>query len=90
MRRLLICLCLLALSATTLADNGTRTILGFWFTNDGTAKVQIVNDDGVYGGRIVWLKEPLFPAGDPGGMAGKPKVVDAIPTRICVPDLSWG
>ncbi|MDN5869669.1 MAG: DUF2147 domain-containing protein [Nitrococcus sp.] len=29
---------------------------------------------GVYSGHVVWLKEPLFPADDRKGMAGKPKV----------------
>lgn len=49
-------------------------IVGTWMTNDGSSKVQISNAQGVYGGQVVWLKEPVFPAGDSQGMAGQPKV----------------
>jgi uncharacterized protein (DUF2147 family) len=75
MRRLLICLALflLASSAVAFAENGADAIVGTWLTNDGTAKVQIVNEQGVYNGHVVWLQEPLFPADAADGMAGKPK-----------------
>jgi len=76
MRRLLTDLTvgLLALSTTAFAGSGANAIFGTWLTNDGTAKVEIVDAHGVYNGHIAWLKAPLFPAGDPNGMAGKPKV----------------
>ncbi|MGH8398120.1 MAG: DUF2147 domain-containing protein [Gammaproteobacteria bacterium] len=65
---------LIALSAVAYASNGAVAILGTWLTNDGGAKVEIVNAHGAYNGRVIWLKAPLFPADDPQGMAGKPKV----------------
>ena len=60
-------------SVATAADPGDA-IVGTWMTNDGASKVQISNVQGVYGGQVVWLKEPVFPAGDRQGMAGQPKV----------------
>ncbi|MGH8320511.1 MAG: DUF2147 domain-containing protein [Gammaproteobacteria bacterium] len=65
---------LAALSAASYASSDAQAILGSWLTNDGSAKVEIVQEQGVYNGRVVWLKVPLFPADDPQGMAGKPKV----------------
>lgn len=61
-------------SAAACAADAGDAIVGTWLTNDGSSRVQISGDQGVYSGRVVWLKEPQFPAGDPGGMAGKPKV----------------
>ena len=49
-------------------------VLGQWLTADGKAKVEVVKDGDVYDGRIVWLKEPLYPADDALGMGGMPKV----------------
>lgn len=76
MRRLLIGLTigLFALSTTAFAGSGADAIVGTWLINDGTAKVEIVDAQGVYNGHVVWLKAPLFPADDSQGMAGKPKV----------------
>lgn len=76
MRRLMVCLVLvlLASSVTAFASSGADAIVGTWLANDGTAKVQIVNEQGVYNGHVVWLKEPLSPADAANGMAGKPKV----------------
>ncbi|MDE2234090.1 MAG: DUF2147 domain-containing protein [Gammaproteobacteria bacterium] len=56
------------------AANQAAAIEGVWSTQDGKARVQIVEQDNRFKGRIVWLKQPLFPANDPQGMAGKPKV----------------
>jgi uncharacterized protein (DUF2147 family) len=62
-----------ALMAPAWADDADG-VLGQWVTADGKAKVEIVKDDDVYDGRIVWLKEPLYPSDDAQGMGGKPKV----------------
>ena len=62
-----------ALMAPAWADD-VDGVLGQWITADGKAKVEIVKDGDVYDGRIVWLKEPLYPADDAQGMGGKPKV----------------
>ncbi|MGH8233989.1 MAG: DUF2147 domain-containing protein [Rhodanobacteraceae bacterium] len=76
MRRLLIGLTisLFAFSSTVSASSAADAIVGTWLTNDGTAKVEIVDANGVYNGHVVWLKAPRFPADDSQGMAGKPKV----------------
>lgn len=66
---------LAALPAAAAAVDGADAILGLWETaptDKGHARVEIRVADGVYRGRIVWLSEPEFPAGDP--QAGEPKV----------------
>jgi uncharacterized protein (DUF2147 family) len=40
-------------------------ILGTWLTASGKAKVLIYKQGDVYNGKIVWLKEPLYPDGKP-------------------------
>jgi uncharacterized protein (DUF2147 family) len=49
-------------------------ILGKWLNGKGTAQIEIVKAGGKYSGTIVWLKEPVYPATDKKGMAGKEKV----------------
>lgn len=49
-------------------------IVGTWLTSDGSSRIQVADSGGVWNGRVVWLAEPAFPANDPHGMAGKPKV----------------
>jgi uncharacterized protein (DUF2147 family) len=71
--RLLVLVCLGCLAAPALADDADA-VLGSWLTADGKAKVEIVKEGDSYGGRIVWLKEPAYPADDDKGMAGQPKV----------------
>ena len=56
------------------ADNNADAILGLWGTAGGKSHVEITVDHNVYQGRIVWLKQPDYPADDSKGMAGKPKV----------------
>ena len=50
------------------------SIVGKWLIGEGTAHVEIYNEGGKYFGKVVWLKEPVYPADDPKGMAGKTKV----------------
>ncbi|MBS0431889.1 MAG: DUF2147 domain-containing protein [Proteobacteria bacterium] len=64
----------LGFSGVAAAADPGDAIVGTWLTNDGSSKVQISNVQGVYGGQVVWLKEPRFPADDRQGMAGQPKV----------------
>jgi len=67
-------LCLgLGVAASAAAD-GPDGVLGQWLTKDGKARVEIVKDGDVYDGKIVWLKEPQYPADDPKGMAGQTKI----------------
>lgn len=54
-------------------------IVGVWTTAEGKSQVEIYEQDGLYHGRIVALKEPFYPT-DPGhkdyvpGREGQPKV----------------
>jgi uncharacterized protein (DUF2147 family) len=72
--RSLLILISLALFSTASAAERADAILGLWTTEGDKARVGIAQENGVYAGRIVWLKEPLYPADDSQGMSGKPKV----------------
>lgn len=58
-------LLLLALPLTVAADEADA-ILGQWSTAENKSTVEIYKEDGRYHGRIVALKEPLYP-NDPQG-----------------------
>jgi uncharacterized protein (DUF2147 family) len=61
-----------ALAAPTpVAAPGDR-VLALWLTEERDAHVRIERVGATYEGRIVWLKEPDYPADD--AMAGRPKV----------------
>ncbi len=49
-------------------------VLGKWLNGKKTAHIEIYKAQGKYYGHIVWLKEPVYPADDKKGMAGKTKV----------------
>ncbi len=49
-------------------------IVGQWLDGKGKAHIEIYKTGGQYFGKIVWLKEPTYPADDKKGMAGKEKV----------------
>ena len=72
--RFLLMIAILALSSVIFAADQADAILGQWIMAGGKARVEIVRQNGTYVGHIVWLKEPLYPADDSQGMAGKPKV----------------
>jgi uncharacterized protein (DUF2147 family) len=40
-------------------------ILGTWYTEENKAQIEIYEENGVYSGKIVWLKEPLNEQGKP-------------------------
>lgn len=56
------------------ADAAADRVVGVWLTAEGKAQVRIERVGDRYQGAIQWLKEPLYPADDPQGMAGRPKV----------------
>lgn len=56
------------------ANPGGDAIVGLWLTEGGKARVEVVRGNDGYDGRIVWLKEPRYPADDPQHMGGQPKV----------------
>ncbi len=65
-------LCLSAAS-TALAQN-PDAVLGKWLIEEKDAQIEVFSCEGKICGKIVWLKEPNFPANDSKGMPGKPKV----------------
>lgn len=56
----------------------TDPLLGLWATpaedEGGQAHVEITLAGDGYSGRLVWLAEPIYPAGDKQGMGGQAKV----------------
>jgi uncharacterized protein (DUF2147 family) len=65
-------LSVLSVSFALAADEGK--ILGLWITPKNDCKIEIFESGSKYCGRITWLKEPLYPADDDRGMAGRPVV----------------
>lgn len=69
---------LMMLGAVPLVAGDGDALVGLWATDpdseDGQAHVEIFEKNGKFHGKLVWLEEPVYPADDDGGMAGKPKV----------------
>lgn len=61
----------LPLPAYALGGN-PDAIAGVWLVEDESGSIEIARCGEQYCGRIVWLKEPLYPLDDKGGMGGKP------------------
>lgn len=57
------------IATAAFADAGA--VVGRWYSEGRESKIEITEKDGAFGGRIVWLAEPLYEEGDPE--AGKPK-----------------
>jgi uncharacterized protein (DUF2147 family) len=53
---------------------GPDDILGKWLNDKKTSNIEIYKSGDRYDGKIVWLKEPVYPPDDKKGMAGKTKV----------------
>ncbi len=66
----LLAITILATSAFSASDD----ILGSWFNQDKDAKIEIFKCGNDYCGKIVWLKEPVYPAGSKEGAPGTPKI----------------
>jgi len=66
--------CLFITSSASLASPSGDQVLGDWLTAEGRSKVTIYRCEQKYCGKITWLKEPVYPASDTQGMAGKPKI----------------
>lgn len=68
-------LCLFLLIAAIPAwASSPDDITGVWNTEKDEAKVEIFRCAEKYCGRIVWLKDPNYPAGSKEGTPGMPKV----------------
>ena len=69
---LVLLLTIAVLCATAWADNDD--ILGTWFNQDKDAKIEIFKCGNDYCGKIVWLKNPTYPADSKEGTPGTPKL----------------
>ena len=74
MTRLTSVLLLLFVAFTAPAFAGSDDILGAWFNQAKDAKIEIFKCGNDYCGKIVWLKEPTYPAGSKEGTPGTPKI----------------
>jgi uncharacterized protein (DUF2147 family) len=68
---LVVAFCLVISSAWAASPD---VIVGKWWNQEKESQIEIYKAEGKYFGKIVYLKEPEYPANDPGGMAGKTKV----------------
>jgi uncharacterized protein (DUF2147 family) len=67
------CLVVLLVTTNSFAEGyPANAIVGLWEVEDTTGKIEIYPCGDRFCGRIAWIKEPLYPLEDPGGMAGKP------------------
>ncbi len=62
----------IATAATTFAAGDD--ILGTWLNQKQDAKIEIAKCGSDYCGKIIWLKEPTYPAGSKEGTPGSPKI----------------
>ena len=70
-RGMIFCLALLGyLIAGPAFSEEADGVIGQWLTDDGGARIEIFKENGTYCGKIVWLKEPVYPKEDKE--AGKP------------------
>ena len=53
---------------------GPDDILGKWWNQEKESQIEIYKSGNSYEGKIVLLKEPVYPPDDKKGMAGKTKV----------------
>ncbi|MGN8157935.1 DUF2147 domain-containing protein [Salinisphaera sp. RV14] len=74
-RRLALATALVLASMTALADAPPpAAIVGFWRTAKGGAVIHMVEEQGGFLARVVWLESDRYPADDPQGMGGQPLV----------------
>jgi uncharacterized protein (DUF2147 family) len=67
-------LVIILLWASTAAAQKPDAIVGKWLVEEKDTQIEIYPCEGRLCGKIIWLKELNYPADDPKGMAGKPKV----------------
>ena len=72
--KLLALIGLLLVSAAAVANTEGDRLLGFWFTENDNATVEIYREDDEYFGRIDALKNPLYADDTTTGLAGQLKV----------------
>ncbi len=71
---LLLLFVVLAVAIPCLAANDPNAIVGVWYNQAKDAKIDIAKCGDTYCGKIIWLKEPNYPAGSRDGTPGTPKL----------------
>lgn len=74
MNRLQFAFLVLPLALVTTAFAGSDDILGAWLNQKQDAKIEIAKCGNNFCGKIIWLKEPVYPAGSKEGTPGTPKI----------------
>jgi uncharacterized protein (DUF2147 family) len=64
---------ILSVAATSYAAQGDD-ILGVWNNEEKDGKIEIFKCSGKYCGKIIWAKEPNYPAGSTEGTPGTPRL----------------
>jgi uncharacterized protein (DUF2147 family) len=64
----------LLLVAVSVCAASADDILGVWYNQERDAKIEIFKCGEKYCGRVVWLKEPNYPAGSKEGTPDTPKL----------------
>ena len=59
------------LLTSAFAEKTDEGFAGYWYTEKNQSIIQVMEKDGQYTGKILWLKKPNYEEGDPE--AGKPK-----------------
>ena len=67
---LVLCWLVFPIGQATAQEINGNDILGVWLNEDKDAHIRITNDDGIYNGEIIWLKDPIDEE------TGKPKLDD--------------
>lgn len=70
---ILLLVSILSAAATCLAANADD-ILGVWNNEEKDAKIEIFKCEGKYCGKIIFAKEPNYPAGSKEGTPGTPRL----------------
>lgn len=63
---------LLPLSPGPAFASGPDAILGIWYSEEKTSKIEVVRCGEEYCGDVVWLKDPVYPQGAKEGTPGTP------------------
>jgi uncharacterized protein (DUF2147 family) len=75
MKQMLVIMFLLTATATgSVQAAAGDAILGVWNNEEKDAKIEIFKCGENFCGRVVWLKEPNYPAGSKDGIPGTPKL----------------
>jgi len=61
-------------SCTVAFAAGAGEITGTWLNQDKDAKIEIFQCGSDFCGKIVWLKDPVYPPGSKEGTPGTPKI----------------